>query len=293
VSLAVPQAFGDDALVFGIAYAAVRVMHLALYAVLAREDEQLHGAVDRLAGPMLTGAALLVLAGLVHGTARDLAWAAAITVEVGGLYVRGVEGWRVHAGHLAERHALIVIIALGESIVALGVGAETVDLDAETIVGALLGVAVAACIWWAYFDVVALVAERRLHAVQGEARVLMARDSYTYLHLPMITGIILFALGVKKTLGHPDDSLGGVPALALCGGVALYLAALVLFRLRNVRSLNSQRVVAIAVLCAIGVLATHVAALVSLALVAAVMVALIAYEALHFAEARDRIRHAT
>jgi low temperature requirement protein LtrA len=121
----------------------------------------------------------------------------------------------------------------------------------------------------------------------------MARDSYTYLHLPMVAGIILFALGVKKTLGHPGDALGGVPALALCGGVALYLVAHVLFRLRNVGTVNRQRIVAAAVLLGLAVLATHVPALLSLALVAAVTVALIAYEALHFAEARDRVRHAT
>jgi low temperature requirement protein LtrA len=293
VSLAVPGAFGGDALLFAVAYAVVRVMHLALYAVLARDDPHLRAAIRRLAGPMLAGAALLIAAGLLDGTARGVAWAAAITVEVGGLLVRGVAGWRVHAGHFAERHALIVIIALGESIVALGVGAESVKLDAETILGALLGVAVAACIWWAYFDVVAIVAERRFHAVTGEARARMARDSYTYLHLPMVAGIILFALGVKKTLGHPGDALGGVPALALCGGVALYLVAHVLFRLRNVGTVNRQRIVAAAVLLGLAVLATHVPALLSLALVAAVTVALIAYEALHFAEARDRVRHAT
>jgi low temperature requirement protein LtrA len=121
----------------------------------------------------------------------------------------------------------------------------------------------------------------------------MARDSYTYAHLPMVAGIVLVALGVKKTLAHPGDPLEAVPAFALCGGLALYLVAHVLFRLRNVGSLNRQRLVAAVVLLALARPATDMAALVSLALVAAIMVALIAYEALHYAEARDRIRHAS
>jgi low temperature requirement protein LtrA len=292
VSLAVPGAFDGDALLFGVAYLVVRLLHLALYAVLSREDPALRTAVVRLAGPMLAGSTLLVIAGAVDGTARGVLWAVAIAVEVGGLIVRGVGGWRVNAGHFAERHAAIIIIALGESVVALGVGAETVELDARTIAGALLGIAVAACLWWAYFDVVAIVGERRFRAQAGEARARMARDSYTYLHLPMVAGIILFALGVKKTLGHPADALDDVPAAALCGGVALYLVALNLFRLRNVRSVNRQRVVAAAALVGLAFLATAVPALLSLALVAAVMAALIAYEALHFAAARDRVRHA-
>ena len=183
-----------------------------------------------------------------------------------------------------------MIIALGESIVALGVGATV--LDAGVVAAALLGLTVCAALWWLYFDVVALVAERRLRETTGNAQLAMARDSYSYLHLPMIAGVILFAVGVKKTLAHVGDPLETVPAVALCGGVALYLVALILFRLRNVRSLNRQRLVVAGLLLGLLPAALELPALATLAAVAALSVALVAYEAIHFAEARDRVRHA-
>ena len=157
-----------------------------------------------------------------------------------------------------------MIIALGESIVALGAGA-TSDLDAGVIVAALLGFAVAACLWWAYFDVVAIVAERRLTETEGNAQLAMARDSYSYLHLPMVAGIILFAVGVKKTLGDVGEPLKLVPAVALCGGVAMYLGAHILFRLRNVRSLNKPRLVVTGILVALVPAALALPALATLA----------------------------
>jgi len=196
------------------------------------------------------------------------------------------------AAHFAERHALIILIALGESIVALGIGAEGIPLTVGIVAAALLGVAVACALWWAYFDVVALVAERRLREAVGEAQLRMARDSYSYLHLPMVAGIVLLAFGVKKTLGDVGEPLKLVPAVGLCGGVALYLLAHVAFRLRNVRTVNRQRLVAAAVLLALVPLTRDAPALATLALVAAVTTTLIAYEAIRFAEARERVRRA-
>jgi low temperature requirement protein LtrA len=196
--------------------------------------------------------------------------------------------------HFAERHALVMIIALGESIVALGIGAEGVPLSAGVIAAAALGIAVACALWWAYFDVVALVAERKLREATGEAQLRLARDSFSYLHLPMIAGVVLFALGAKKTLGHVGDPLKLVPTIGLCGGVALYLLAHVAFRLRNVRTLSVRRMVAASVLLAL-IPVTHVLelpALATLALVATVAAGLIAYEALRYADARARVRAA-
>jgi low temperature requirement protein LtrA len=291
VSLAVPGAFGGDAMVFGVAYFAVRVLHLGAYTIVSRDDPQLRGVVQRIASTMLPAAALLIVAGALDGTARALCWIAALAVDYGGLMARGVEGWRVAAGHFAERHGLIIIIALGESIVALGVGAGGLELDADVITAALLGIAVASALWWAYFDVVAKVAERRLRAAPVSEQVRIARDSYTYLHLPMVAGIVIFALGVKKTLGHVPDELDSVPAVALCGGVALYFTALSAFRRRNLGSYNRPRLAAAAVLVALTPVATAIPALFSLALVALVSCALVAYEYVSYAEARDRIRH--
>src|SRR5919201_5033612 len=199
-SLAVPRAFGDDGVIFGVAYLAVRSMHLVAFSVIARGDPELRGVVLRLATTILPAAFLIVLAGALDGTAQALCWIAALSVDYGGLIVRGTAGWRVIPGHFAERHSLMIIIALGESIVSVGVGAAGIGLDARIIVAALLGFAVAAAMWWAYFDFVAIVAERRLRSAPGPERVRIARDSFTYLHLPMVTGIVLFALGVKKLL---------------------------------------------------------------------------------------------
>ena len=184
-----------------------------------------------------------------------------------------------------------MIIALGESIVAIGAGA-TSDLDAGVIAAALLGLAIASCLWWAYFDVVAIVAERRLKETEGNAQLAMARDSYSYLHLPMIAGIILFAVGVKKTMGHVGDPLEIVPAVALCGGVALYLFAHILFRLRNMRTLSRRRLVVSVALVAMLPAAVELPALATLSIVAALCAGLIAYEAIRYADARNRVRHA-
>ena len=163
----------------------------------------------------------------------------------------GVRGFRVSPGHFAERFALIVIIALGESIVAIGTGIQGSSTRALSA-AALLGLVLACALWWAYFDVVALVSERHFREARGERLVRIARDSYSYLHLPMIAGIILVALGVKKAIGHVDDPLETVPAVALFGGIALYYAGHLGFRLRNVRTLNRPRLVAaVACLCLI------------------------------------------
>jgi low temperature requirement protein LtrA len=292
VSLAVPGAFGGDAMVFGVAYFAVRVLHLGAYMIVSRGDPQLRGVVLRIASTMLPAASLLVVAGALDGTARALCWTAALAVDYGGLIARGVEGWRVAAGHFAERHGLIVIIALGESIVALGVGAGGLELDAGIITAALLGIAIASAMWWAYFDVVAKVAERRLRTAPLAEQVRIARDSYTYLHLPMVAGIVIFALGVKKTLGGVGDELHSVAAIALCGGVALYLTALSVFKRRNVGSFNRPRLAAAVVLVALAPVATAIPALVALTLVALVSCGVVGFEAVRYAEARDRIRHA-
>ena len=291
-SLAVPHAFGKDALVFGIAFFFVRAVHLTAYAVLARDDPRLRVVVVRLAQTILPAAGVLVLAGLLPEPGRAVCWSAALAIDYGGLILRGTANWQVEPAHFAERHGLIVIIALGESIVALGVGASGLGIHAGVVTGSLLGIAVAAALWWAYFDVVATVAERELRAADSARRALIARDSYTYLHLPMVAGIVVFAFGVKTTLVHVDSHLHGPAAAALCGGVALYFLALSTFKRRNIGSYNYPRLVAAAALTALAPAATRLPALISLGLVAGIACGLIAYEVRRYAEARDRIRHA-
>jgi low temperature requirement protein LtrA len=289
-SLSVPGAFGDDALVFAAAYTVVRIAHLGLYALAGRGDPELLYAVATIAPTSLASSALLFAAAALDGAAQAAVWVVAVAVDLAGPFVSRGRGWRLAAGHFAERHGLIVIIAIGESIVAVGVGAFSIGPG--IVLAAVLALVVAAALWWLYFDVVALVAERRLRDAVGAAQMRLARDSYSYLHFPMVAGIIFFALGVKKTLAHVGDPLDTVPAVALCGGVALYLLAHVAFRLRNVGTLNRQRLVVAAVLVALIPAGTSLPALGTLALVAGIAAGLIAYEALRFAEARQRVRHA-
>jgi low temperature requirement protein LtrA len=290
VSLAVPGAFGDEGVIFGIAYFFVRAMHLVLYSIAGRGDRELLGAVLRMTPSATVGPALLIVAGFLDGALQGGLWAGALAVDYLGVLIGRGQGWRVAPAHFAERHGLIVIIALGESIVSIGVGAAGLPLDAGVVAAALLGIGVTAAMWWAYFDVVAIVAQRKLGEARGVARATLARDSYSYLHLPMVAGIVLFALGLKKTIAAVEDPLDMIPALGLCGGLALYLLAHIAFRLRNVGSLNPQRLVATAVLLGMLPLALELPAIASLALVAAVWTALISYEAIRLREARARVR---
>jgi low temperature requirement protein LtrA len=225
-------------------------------------------------------------------------WGLALLVDYVGVFLSGTD-WRLPAPrHFTERFGLIVIIALGESIIAVGVGAADLPVTVPLAAVALLGLTVSVALWWAYFDVVAPVAERVLESSTGTRRVRLARDSYTYLHFPMIAGIIYLALGVKKVAeyvsdtGHHalSDPLTGTGLWALYGGVAAYLLGHLGFRLRNVGSVNRPRaVVAVFLLLApLGV--QHLPALAALAVLAAVLVAMLAYEVVHFAEARARVR---
>jgi low temperature requirement protein LtrA len=291
VSLAVPDAFAGSGETFGIAYLVLSVLYIVLYAVLTRSDPQVFRSVLKLAVGFLIAPVLLVIAGFQEAGALRLSlWTAAIVVLVLGAFGSGT-GWRVHPGHFAERHGLIIIIALGESIVAIGIGASEFALDANAIIGSLLGLVIAACLWWLYFDVVALVAERRLSQAQGEAQVRMARDSYTVLHLPMVAGIVFFALGVKKVLLKPDDPLNVVAETALLGGIALYLLAHVLFRYRNTRSWSVPRsVVAVVFVLAIFLL-QDVSALQVLVAASITLIVLTAYESIKYREARHAVRH--
>src|SRR5262249_26098014 len=199
VALAVPGAFAAAGLLFGLAYFVVRAIQLALYALAARGDRDLGGALLRFAPTAVLGPALLVAAGFLEGPARPALWAVALALDYAGALVARGRGALASPAHFAERHGQIVLIALGESIVALGVGAAGLPLGAGLVGGALLGVAVVAALWWAYFDVIAIGARRALAEARGVARVTLASDIYSYLHLPMIAGIVLFAFGLKKT----------------------------------------------------------------------------------------------
>lgn len=290
VALCVPGAFSDRALVFAIAYGIVRGAQLALFALAGRDDPALRHSVFTLAVSSAIGVGLLVGASFLDGVQQGALWSLAILLDFGGPALFGNAGWRLVPAHFAERNGLIIILALGESIVVLGVGAE-VGITAGVVTAAVLGVALASALWWTYFDVVALVTERRLRrATPGPEQNALARDSYSYLHLPMVAGIILVALGLENTLAHVLEPLHTVPAFALLGGVAIYLLAHVALRLRNARSINRHRLLLALALFALVPAADEVPPLLTLAGVNVLLWTMIAFETSRYGQGRWRLR---
>jgi low temperature requirement protein LtrA len=278
VALAVPDAFGDDGMLFGIAYFVVRVLHVVLYALAT--NPKTRGAVLRLAPGFLLGPLLLIPAGFLDGSIQALFWVVALALDYGVPLVRGVSGFKIQARHFVERYRLILIIALGESIVAIGVGvnASSLSLTPNVIVAGLSGILLVFALWWLYFDYVVLAAERRLVSASGVERAALARDSYSYLHLPMVVGIIFIALGIEQTLAHVGESLGIIPAVALGGGGALYLIGHNLFRFRDTGTVSMLRFVVAAGACLVIPLSMHVSAILSLSVLMILFVGLAGFE---------------
>jgi low temperature requirement protein LtrA len=291
VSLCVPEAFGGLALTFALAYGVVRIAHIALFMLASADDDALRHSVLGLGASTAVGVTLLAAASLFDGLAQGALWALALFLDMAGPYFFGAEGWKLVPGHFAERHGLIVIIALGESIVAIGVGASgALNLGIGTV--AVLGVGLAAALWWTYFDIVALVSAKRLgEAEVGRVQNELARDSYSYIHLAMVAGIVLLAFGLKVAIAHHGDHLHTVPAFALMGGVAIYLFGLVAFRYRHIQTINRQRLGLGIVLLILIPVATAVPALISLAVIDVLVWSMIAYEHRGYGEGRSQFRH--
>jgi low temperature requirement protein LtrA len=277
---------------FGFAYLTVTVLFLLLYWVSTRDKPEMHRAVTLMAPGMLLAPVLVVIAGFLDaGVARAVLWTVALVVTLGAPLVSGTQGWHVRPSHFAERHGLIIIIALGESIVALGLAASESLLTGAVVGASIVGIVIVAALWWLYFDVVAPAAEHRLAQATGAERNALARDSYSYLHALMVLGVVFLALGMKKSLLDLTEPLKLIPSAALFGGVALYLIGHILFRLRNMGSVNVQRaVVAVLMLVAIPIGVT-VPAYLSLAILVMLLVGLIVFELVAFREARHHIRY--
>ena len=291
VAICVPETFDGLATEFALAYAAVSIAHIAFFTIASRDDPEFRRSVVGVTISTGISIALLIGGSFLEPAPRAAVWVLALIPDLGVPYVFGSEGWRLVPGHFAERHGLIVIIALGESIVAIGIGAGH-SLTWGIAAGATLGIAVVAAMWWAYFDVVALVSARRLaRAPTGKVRNELARDSYSFIHFPIVAGIILFALGLKTTLGHPEGTLHVVPAFALLGGVAVYLLGLVAFRYRHVHTLNHRRLLLALVLFALIPAALALSALAILAIEATLTWVVITIETRGYGAGRDRVRH--
>jgi low temperature requirement protein LtrA len=285
-ALAVPGAFGDDRFLFAVSFVVVLGMWVVLYALAARGTPDLLGAILRTAPWAVTGGILVLAGAFVGSEARPWLWLLAVVAGFVGPLLTRVDGWRVHPAHFAERHGLIIIIAVGESLVAIGLSARTTGLGAAVIFAVLLGLVIAASMWLAYFDFVAVSLQQLLVRRQGAERVRLARDAYSYLHLPMIVGIVVSAFALRVAVEDPHARLHTVPAVALCLGSTVYLLGYVGLQLRVVHGLTFGRPAAALAFAAILPAVLHVPALAALALCAAVWCALHTWELIGWREVR-------
>jgi low temperature requirement protein LtrA len=289
-AICVPEAFGDLALAFALLIGFFRIAHIALFTIADRDSPDLRRSVQGLAVSTGIAVGLLALASAFDGVAQAALWALALALDFGGPYFFGVEGWQLVPGHFAERHGLIIIIALGESIVEIGAGAAG-HLDLGIGVAAVLGVGVVAALWWTYFDVVALVSAQRLSKAEpGREQNALARDSYSYVHLFLVAGIVLAAFGLKTVIAHTGEHLTWVTAFALLGGIALYLLGLIVFRYRQTHTWNRNKVVLVPVLLVLVPVATAIPALASLAIATALLALLVIREHAGYDERREQLR---
>jgi low temperature requirement protein LtrA len=265
LAVTIPEAFHDKRgglpgdVVLAASYGLVRGLHVLAFALAAKVGQRPRRIPLRMGSAALVSTALLLVAATVpphlvssdhEFAARAGLWVLAIAVEYSMDALVPVEHMSiVSVEHLSERYAQIILIAFGESIISLGIGPNLhagLPLTWAILVAIGLGIALIAALWWLYSDTLAIAAEMALHRVSGPTRVAFARDAYTYLHLPMIMGIILFSLGLKSVLADiadprtPSlaDTLHGVGPWVLYGGVAVYLAALAGFGWRMVSTLH-------------------------------------------------------
>ncbi|WP_167399041.1 low temperature requirement protein A [Arthrobacter pityocampae] len=299
-ALAIPEAFDDlegglsGPFVLALAYFVVRAMHLLLYLYAARGDGPLQRQVLKLSLVMVPGAALILTGAVIGGTAQTWLWAAGLALDIALTYLTSTGGnWRLlSAAHWTERHGLVVILALGESIVAIGVGASQEPVSIPILLGAVFGIALSVCLWWLHFDVTAIAAEHRFAALHGPERISAAVDAYSYLHLPLVAGIILSAFGVEDVLAHVFDTadFGLLGSVALFGGAALFLIGSSAFWRRMAGSWRKLRLVGAAVLLLVVPAGALLAPLAALALAAALAVVLVAAETALDAGTRASIR---
>ena len=273
VALAVPRAFGDDATIFVLAYAGVRFIHLGLYVDAGRRGNASLSAIAGFGTTVTIGMVLLFVGSEVGDPARTILWVAAAAIDYAGpawlTRERLVALQRVAVAHFAERYSLFIIICLGESIIAVGLGATGHELNGELVAGVALSLLVTIGLWWTYFGQVADAAEERLRT--HDQPVLAAADGYSYLHLLLVAGIIIFAVGAKNAVEHVADPLSDPARLAFCGGVALYLAGHAAFVLRMMRSLNVNTLLAALACLVVFAVGADLAAWATAALVVAVL----------------------
>jgi low temperature requirement protein LtrA len=290
MALAVPDAYQDEAAWFAVAYFVVRVLQSALFSWGTRHDLQELRATLKLAPWFVTAALVALAGGFTDGDVRAYVWSVSITIDVVGTLFVASAGWRVSPSHFAERFALIVIIALGESIVAIGIGTSGLERDLTFAISVVVALAGVATLWWTYFDFTAIASERSLRRTPPEKRGPMARDVFTFFHYPVVLGIIFYAVAAKKTLEHPSDPLSDAGRWALGLGLAFFLLGLVLGRLRAIRRVAWERVGAAALALVVAVALDGTDAIVTLSVVTGILVVFIVLETARLREIRASVR---
>jgi low temperature requirement protein LtrA len=290
MALAVPAAFQEQAAWFAVAYFVVRVLNTTLYGWGVRHDPGQLRANVRLAPWFLVAAFVALAGGFVDSDIRAWVWLGSLAIDVAGTLTVARLEWRVSASHFAERFALIVIIALGESIVAIGLASAHLDRDATFALSVVIAFTGVAALWWAYFDFTAVAAERSLRRASPQARGSLARDVFTFFHYPMVLGIILYAVAAKKALEHPLDPLPKSGRWALGLGIAVFLSGFVLARFRVIRRIAWERVAAGAAALVVALALDGTDAIVTLAVVIAILIASIAVETARLREIRALVK---
>jgi low temperature requirement protein LtrA len=283
MAIAIPQAFGAKALLFAASYVAIQVgRHSFLTFVAADRGTVERERAARILTWFVVAGTLWIAGALADGSARTVVWLVALTLDYGAplvtFWVPGrprlrPEVWDVGTAHFAERFQLFIIIALGESIVVTGATAAVLDLTTARITALALAFLSTAALWWLYFNLVAAIAERRL--AQAEHRTVLARDAYTYLHVAIVAGILLSAVGDELVIAHPTDELPSAELTAVVCGPALYLLAHVALRLRMTHAISTRRLAGAVACLAVGGIGTFAPALAVSAMLLAVLVAVI------------------
>ncbi len=262
---ALPTAFTSGALLFGVALLTVRLIHAVKFvAYSSDEDAEMRRSIWRIAPAFVAAPACIVVAAFVDSPGRELLWIAAAVIDYGAPAVFGLGGFRVSPSYFVSRHGSIIIIALGEAIVELGSGAHDLHRS-EVVIALVLGVAINATFWWTYFGLSG-GAERRLEKATGIERAHLARDAYSYLHLPMVAGIMLFAVGTHDAVANTSGWLPLPAAIALAGGMALFYLADVAYRWRDHRQIPVDRTATGLFAAAVLPALTHMSGLSALAL---------------------------
>ena len=305
LALCIPEAFDDlpgglqGPVVLALCYLIFRAMHLVMFMILAREDARLRKQVLRFGFSVVASTSLLLVASQFEGWQQTAFWVLALLADYVGTALGGFRGWRLPSpGHFSERHGLIIIVALGESIVAIGVGVAKEPISWVIVAASVLGLLLASALWWAYFDVSALLGEHALATEPQETRARLARNAYSYAHLPLVLGIVLVAFGLKEVLLYVSDSshhsltdpLPTVALAALVGGVVIYLLGHVVFKWLTVHTVSVVRLVVAGVLLLAGPLIIGLPALAQLGVVATVVACAMLVETVVFAESRRQIR---